>query len=106
MSSTRKTPVRTKAFTAQSTLSVLAAAATSAPKSAPAPAPVGKAANDDAPKKKAPRPAPAPLSNEERHRMIAKVAYDYAERSGFGSDPVTNWLTAEREINARLGLAS
>jgi hypothetical protein len=107
MSSTRKTQGRTKAFTARSTLSVLAAAATLAPKMAPAPAPVpvGKAANDDT-TKAAPPPASAPLSSEERHGLIAKVAYGYAERAGFGSDPVTDWLTAEREIDAMFGLAS
>jgi hypothetical protein len=103
MSSTRKTQVRSKAFTARSTLSVLAAAATLAPKMAPAP--VGKAANDDT-TKAAPPPARAPLSSEERHGLIAKVAYGYAERAGFGSDPVMDWLTAEREIDAMFGLAS
>ena len=47
----------------------------------------------------APRPK---ISNEERHRMIAKVAYDYAERARFGSDPVKDWLAAEREIDSML----
>jgi hypothetical protein len=118
MSSTRKTPVRTRAFTARSTLSVLAAVATAAPSAAPAP--LGKAANDKAANDKpasddtktvatakaASLPARAPLSSEERHGLIAKVAYGYAERAGFGSDPVKDWLTAEREIDAMYGIAS
>jgi hypothetical protein len=105
MSSTRKTPARSKAFTARSTLSVLAAAATPVPKSAPAPLLVSAAANDAA-AAPAKAPARAPISREERHWMIAKVAYSYAERAGFGSDPVADWLMAEREIDSMLGLAS
>jgi len=42
------------------------------------------------------------ISGEERHRRIAEAAYRYAERAGFVSDPVSNWLTAEREIDALL----
>ena len=88
MSSSRNTPARSRAFTARSTLSVLVAAATS-------------------PSKPRERPTSrAPISGEERHRMIAKLAYGYAERAGFGSDPLSDWLTAEREIDSLLAKAS
>jgi chromosome partitioning protein len=39
----------------------------------------------------------------QRQAMIARAAYRYAERRGFeGGDPVTDWLNAEEEVNARL----
>jgi hypothetical protein len=44
----------------------------------------------------------APITGEERHRMIAKAAYGRAERTGFRSDPIENWLVAEREVDALL----
>lgn len=43
------------------------------------------------------------VSVEERRRMIAEAAYFRALRRGFnGGDPVTDWIAAEREINAAL----
>jgi hypothetical protein len=43
------------------------------------------------------------LSPEERHRLIAEAAYERAQRRGFkGGDPVTDWLEAEQDIDARL----
>ncbi len=101
MSAQRKTPVRTKAFTARSTLSVLVAAAgdVTKPAAAPPQRSVERVRGDAAQVKAAPRPQ---VSGEERHRMIAKVAYDYAERANFVSDPLSNWLTAEREIDSML----
>ncbi len=48
--------------------------------------------------------APTP---EQRHFMIAEVAYYRAERRGFqGGDPVADWLEAEAEIEALLQGAS
>jgi hypothetical protein len=49
-----------------------------------------------------PAPQAQRVSNEERHRMIAKVAYGFAERANFANDPVVNWLAAEREVDALL----
>ena len=50
------------------------------------------------------RQAPAP---EQRHFMIAEVAYYRAECRGFqGGDPVADWLDAEAEIEAMLRGAS
>jgi len=47
------------------------------------------------------------ISPEERRNMIAEAAYYRALRRGFrGGDPVSDWLTAEREINERLLHAS
>lgn len=98
MSSTHRTQARSRAFTARSTLSVLVAAAGSpgaaSPLAAAAPKPAPKAELKPAPR--------APISSEERHRMIAKVAYAHAERAGFGSDPLLDWLNAEREIDSML----
>jgi hypothetical protein len=44
----------------------------------------------------------ARVSGEERRRLIAAAAYRYAESAGFSSDPVANWLRAEREVDAAL----
>jgi Protein of unknown function (DUF2934) len=44
----------------------------------------------------------ARVSSEERRRLIAVAAYRYAESVGFSSDPVANWLHAEREVDAAL----
>lgn len=54
-----------------------------------------------------PPPAPKPVSGgkfspEERHHMIAEAAYYLALRRGPASDPMKNWLEAERDIDARL----
>jgi Protein of unknown function (DUF2934) len=90
-----------------------------AAKPEPATAPAGKPALVGLPAMKfsarseperaaAPRPAPAfpRISHDERHRLIAKVAYGYAEKAGFRNNPVEDWLTAEREVDAMLRLAS
>lgn len=45
---------------------------------------------------------PPRTSGAERHRMIADAAYRRAERAGFRGDPLSDWLTAEREIDAML----
>jgi hypothetical protein len=42
------------------------------------------------------------ITGEERHRRIAKAAYRHAEQAGFRTDPLQNWLRAEREIDAEL----
>jgi hypothetical protein len=44
----------------------------------------------------------ARVSGEERRRLIAAAAYRYAESAGFSTDPVTNWLRAERDVDAAL----
>ncbi len=63
------------------------------------------------PKAPAPLAPPAPpaatprktISNDERRRLIQIAAYHRAERVGFGkTDPVENWLVAEREIDAMM----
>ncbi|MDI1434971.1 DUF2934 domain-containing protein [Polyangium sorediatum] len=44
-----------------------------------------------------------PISIEERRRLIALTAYRRAETHGLGTtDPVEDWLVAEREIDAML----
>ncbi|MDC0678969.1 DUF2934 domain-containing protein [Sorangium atrum] len=111
MSSKRKTPARTKTTRAQSLVAAPVASAqpesaVSAPAAVERPSAAVKLAAErasaDAPK--APKAAPPRprLSREERHGLIAKVAYGYAERAGFRNNPVEDWLNAEREVDARL----
>ena len=38
------------------------------------------------------------VSDEQRYRMIAEAAYYRAESGQFKSDPVRNWIEAERDI--------
>jgi hypothetical protein len=43
------------------------------------------------------------VPTEQRHLMIAEAAYYHAERRGFqGSDPIADWMEAEKEIEALL----
>ncbi|WP_437722259.1 DUF2934 domain-containing protein [Sorangium sp. So ce861] len=110
MSSKRKTPARTKTTKVPSPLAAPAAAtqpesAVSAPAAVEMPSPAVQLARVavqrarvEAPKAE---PPPPRLSREERHRLIAKVAYGYAERAGFRNNPVEDWLNAEREVDAR-----
>jgi hypothetical protein len=121
MTSKRKTPARRKTTPAQSPLaaapvptapsaeieadpiSAPVQALIAAPSSLPAPGPVKAEAIESAPAPSAQlAPPPARLAKEERHRMIAKVAYGYAEKAGFRNNPVEDWLRAEREVEARL----
>lgn len=81
------------------------APAATAAKAAPAPAPAAKAA--PAPAAKA---APAPAASKpkvdakERQRLIQEAAYYRALKRGFTSgNDVSDWLAAEREVDARLG---
>jgi hypothetical protein len=49
------------------------------------------------------RAAATTVSAEERQRMIAEAAYLRAELRNFvGGDPVSDWLEAEADVNARL----
>ena len=49
------------------------------------------------------RPVPAPrFTDEERRRMIARLAFSIAERASFQSDPFNDWVTAEREVDRQL----
>ncbi len=43
------------------------------------------------------------VSDDERYRMIAEAAYYRAENRQFQSDPVSDWIEAEKEIAALLG---
>ncbi len=60
---------------------------------------------------KSPKNGPAPtvnrpasqISEDEKRRLIAEAAYQRAAARGFnGGDPVSDWLAAEAQINARL----
>lgn len=97
----RRNPARSRLLTAPEVLAVMAAS--------PAPAANAEAKPAEAPKVERAVEAPASkgatprkISGDERHQMIAKVAYRYAERANFTSDPLHNWLMAEREIDAEL----
>lgn len=51
-------------------------------------------------------PSIAPVSAEERRRMIAEAAYYRAlDRNFQGGDPIRDWLMAEHEVNQRLSQA-
>lgn len=108
MSSKRKTPARTKTTKVPSPLagpatSAQPPSAVSAPAAVEMPFPAVELAADRA-RVEAPKVAPPPPrpSREERHRLIAKVAYGYAERASFRNNPVEDWLNAEREVDARI----
>ena len=79
----RRNPARTRLFTPPQMLAAMAAFTP--------------------PAVRAPAPAPQPISGDERRRLIADAAYRRAERAGFAGDPLSDWLTAEREIDAALG---
>jgi hypothetical protein len=43
------------------------------------------------------------VDEEQKHEMIAELAYSYAEERGFeGGDPAEDWLRAESVIEQRL----
>lgn len=42
------------------------------------------------------------LTDEQRYRMIAEAAYYRAESHNFLSDPVRDWIEAEKDISALL----
>lgn len=42
------------------------------------------------------------ISDEQRYKMIAEAAYYRAESSQFQSDPVRDWIEAEKDIAALL----
>ena len=43
------------------------------------------------------------ISNDERRRLIALAAYYRAQRVGFGkTNPIEDWLVAEREVDAMM----
>jgi hypothetical protein len=42
------------------------------------------------------------VTAEQHYCMVAEAAYYRAERNGFMSDPVRDWIEAENEINAML----
>ena len=79
----RRNPARNRLFTPPQMLAAMAAF--TPPAAPPAPS------------------APAPIAGDERRRLIADAAYRRAERAGFTGDPLSHWLTAEREIDGMLG---
>lgn len=83
-------------------------------KAKPAPAKAGKPKQAAAPKEPAkarktpaqkpvPAATPGALSDEQRYRMVAEAAYYRAESRQFQSDPLHDWVEAEKDIAARLG---
>ncbi|MDR0577148.1 MAG: DUF2934 domain-containing protein [Candidatus Accumulibacter sp.] len=74
-----------------------------APKKSPAkPAAVKKTPVLQAPVEKMPVEKRI-VDGEQRYRMIAEAAYFRAERCDFKSDPVRDWIEAERDIAILLG---
>ena len=67
------------------------------------------AASKTATPRKAPTPKaarPAPISDEQRYRMIAEAAYYRAESRQFKSDPLRDWIEAEKDIASLLSEGS
>ncbi len=88
-------PKKTAPSSSSKPLAPPVAAKKSAPKAA---APAAKAA---APSKAAVKKTPAKagsISDEQRYRMIAEAAYYRAESCQFKSDPLRDWIEAERDI--------
>ena len=69
-------------------------AASAAKKPAAAPAAAKPAAKKS--------PVTMMVSDEQRYRMIAEAAYYRAESNHFKSDPVRDWIEAEKDIAALL----
>jgi hypothetical protein len=65
-------------------------------KKTPAPSKTAKAAPKAPVEKNA-------ISDEQRYRMIAEAAYYRAESRHFKSDPLRDWIEAERDIALLLG---
>ena len=42
------------------------------------------------------------VTDEQRYRMVAEAAYYRAESNSFQSDPVRDWIEAEKDIAALL----
>lgn len=64
----------------------------------PAPAPAPEAAPESGTLASV-RGASMSTNGDERQQLVARVAYHRAERLGFGrTDPVEDWLWAEREV--------
>jgi hypothetical protein len=84
----RRNPARHRLFTPPQILAVLAAS------------PIAERAEPVA------APLPRRITREERHHLIARLAYGHAERTGFTTDPIANWLLAEREVDAQITLAA
>jgi hypothetical protein len=41
------------------------------------------------------------LTTEQREQLIRETAYFLAERDSFRGDPVSYWVTAEKQVNKR-----
>ena len=107
----RRNPARSRLLTAPEMLTIMATSPEPAANAqAPAPAKpaetkaieVAKVESAKVEVARAEVEAARTITSDERHRMIAKAAYRHAERAGFTSDPLQNWLLAEREIDAQL----
>lgn len=49
-----------------------------------------------------PRKVRIAIPEEDRLRMVAEAAYYIAEKRGSGSDPTSDWIAAEKEIEELL----
>lgn len=108
MASTTKPTVKAATKPGASKPAVKSAAAKTPVKKAAAPSakPAIKKAASPLPAVKTAPPArkiaPAVISDEQRYRMIAEAAYYRAESCQFKSDPLRDWIEAEKDIAALL----
>lgn len=106
------TPKATKKVAAKPAKANTASAKPEAKKAAPKAAattkkptetkPVEAAAKAAVKKAPAKKPAKVVISDEQRYRMIAEAAYYRAESRQFKSDPLRDWIEAERDISILL----
>jgi hypothetical protein len=90
----------TSKTTTKKTAAKATPAKTTAVKSAAAPAAAKPAAKKPATKSAAGKKVA--VTPEQHYCMVAEAAYFRAERNGFMSDPVRDWIEAEIEISAML----
>lgn len=103
--STSKTTTKKPAVKAAPAKAVAPTAKATEKKAAVAkkPAAEKKAAAPKKPAAKAAASKKMTVTAEQHYCMVAEAAYYRAERNGFMSDPVRDWIEAENEINAMLG---
>ena len=66
------------------------------------PSPAKTPSKKPAPKKAATATANVVVTEEQRYRMIAEAAYYRAESNQFKSDPIRDWIDAEKDISILL----
>jgi len=91
-------PAKANAASAKPEAKKTAPKAAATPKKPTEKKPVAVASKAAVKKAPAKKPAKVVVSDEQRYRMIAEAAYYRAESRQFKSDPLRDWIEAERDI--------